>query len=214
MIRIIFAIILSVAIAFGLFGIMNYLTSAKETNIKQTKEIQINNFIRVQKEIQEEKKIRKIPKEPKKEPPPPNKPKVNIQKNEIEVKNLTPKIDTPKLDFKLDLSSNALSGVSVAKAITEFQNEIAIDLVPIFKIPPRYPHRARMLKKQGYVKLQFTIDTNGLVKNIQVIESKPKGFFENSAKQSLSSWKFKPKIQEGKAVEQKAIQTIEFRLTK
>lgn len=211
MIRIVIALVFAFSIASALFFVMNSLTQTKKSSFEQTKQVDINNFIRVPNEINEIKKSRTIPKKPQEKKEPPKRPKIEI-KQKTQVKNITPNLKTPKLDFKMNLANDGLGNVNVAKALSGLNNEIAIGLIPIFKVPPRYPHRAKMLKKTGYVKLQFIIDTKGETKNIKVIEANPKGFFEKSAIEALGKWKFKPQIKSGKAVEQKALQTIKFGL--
>lgn len=54
--------------------------------------------------------------------------------------------------------------------------------------------------------------TDGSVRGAKVLDSKPRGVFEASAVQAVMRWKFKPKIKDGKPVEQKGSQKIEFNL--
>jgi protein TonB len=50
--------------------------------------------------------------------------------------------------------------------------------------------------------------------DIKVLESEPKNVFDRSAKRALSKWKFKPKIENNTAVEQRASVQINFTLDK
>jgi protein TonB len=69
-----------------------------------------------------------------------------------------------------------------------------------------------MMKKEGYVKLEFTITAFGTVKDVAVVESRPANLFDTSAKNALLKWKFKPKVIASQAVEQRAMIQIDFRL--
>ncbi len=46
-----------------------------------------------------------------------------------------------------------------------------------------------------------------------VLDAKPRGLFEAAAVQAVLRWKFKPKMVNGLAVEQKGAQKIEFNLS-
>lgn len=88
------------------------------------------------------------------------------------------------------------------------------DVIPIVRVPPRYPMDAAARHIEGWVKVEFTIDEQGDVEDIRVVESSPPQIFEQAAIRAISRWQFKPRIVDGKAVKQRAIQTLEFRLNK
>ena len=46
------------------------------------------------------------------------------------------------------------------------------------------------------------VNADGSVRSAKVIDAKPRGIFEASAVQAVMRWKFKPKIKNGKPVEQ------------
>jgi protein TonB len=89
---------------------------------------------------------------------------------------------------------------------------VSTNVLPLSTIQPIYPKRAKMMKREGYVKLEFTITPFGTVKDVAVVESKPPKLFDNSAKNALLKWKFKPKVVASQAVEQRAMIQIDFRL--
>ncbi|TDF35556.1 TonB family protein [Alteromonadaceae bacterium M269] len=64
------------------------------------------------------------------------------------------------------------------------------DVKPIVRINPVYPSEAIEKKLEGFVKLAFDVNSNGLVSNIKVMESSPKGVFDDSARVALSRWKY------------------------
>ena len=89
----------------------------------------------------------------------------------------------------------------------------AAEAIPIFKLEPQYPRKAARSRIEGWVKLEFTITESGTVSDPVVVDSKPRRTFDRSAIQSIRKWRFKPKIVDGRPVQRKASQVIEFRLT-
>ncbi|WAJ71806.1 energy transducer TonB [Catenovulum adriaticum] len=62
----------------------------------------------------------------------------------------------------------------------------------ILRVPPRYPAIAARAGQNGWVQLQFDIDENGNVKNLQVIDYSPEGFnFDKQAYRAVEQWKYK-----------------------
>lgn len=74
------------------------------------------------------------------------------------------------------------------------------ELQPRVRIEPQYPRRPAMDGIEGFVTLSFDINEQGRPVNIQVIEAKPKGKFETSARQALRRWKYEPKKIDGTPV--------------
>lgn len=56
--------------------------------------------------------------------------------------------------------------------------------------PPRYPNRARSKGIEGYVKLSFSVDERGRVRDIEVADAYPEGVFDRAAKRALKRWRF------------------------
>lgn len=165
------------------------------------------NFIRVLNESKIEKKNRikkKIPKQQKLKTPPKN---ISIKQPKMAVNNPTLDINIPQINMPVNISSaNFLNGAVLNQGIGNSE------AMPILRIPPIYPRRAKMLKKEGYVKLKLFISKNGLVNKAEIIESNPKKLFDKAALTSVYGWKFKPRVIDGKPIEQIATQTLEFKL--
>lgn len=168
------------------------------------------NFIRILQESQIKKKQR-IKKELPKQKPLKT---LKVLKTNVPI----PKIQEQKLDVSIPLQklplnihhNNFLQGVSSLQP--KFTKNS--DAIAIVKIPPIYPRRAKMLRKEGFVKLKLFISKEGLVKKAIVLDSKPKKLFDQAALQSVYSWKFKPKYVNDNPIEQTAIQIVEFKLRK
>lgn len=83
----------------------------------------------------------------------------------------------------------------------------------IQRIPPRYPARALSRHMEGHVTVQFTVSASGSVESPSVVSASPSGVFEEAALANIRQWRFKPKMVNGKPVSQRAVQTINFKLS-
>jgi protein TonB len=84
--------------------------------------------------------------------------------------------------------------------------------VPLVRVPPKYPARAASRHIEGWVKVEFTIQTDGSVDDAVIVGSEPENIFDDSALTAISKWKFKEKIINGVAVPQRAVQRLQFKL--
>lgn len=64
-----------------------------------------------------------------------------------------------------------------------------------------YPRRAQKRGIEGYASVKFTITEKGEIKDIEVIESEPKGVFDRAALKATSQYKFDACIENNQAVE-------------
>jgi periplasmic protein TonB len=80
------------------------------------------------------------------------------------------------------------------------------------KVEASYPQRALRQRLEGWVELSFTITANGDVTDVKVVDSQPRREFDREAIRALSQWKFKPRLENGKAVSSVARQRLEFKL--
>lgn len=64
---------------------------------------------------------------------------------------------------------------------------------PIVRIDPRYPIDAARNGIEGHVMMSFDILPNGSTDNIFIVQSSPKGIFDNEARKALKRWKYLPK---------------------
>jgi protein TonB len=85
-------------------------------------------------------------------------------------------------------------------------------VAPLVRVPPKYPARAADRHIEGWVKVEFTIQTDGSVDNAVVVSSEPENIFDDAALTAISKWKFKEKMVNGVAVTQRAVQRLQFKL--
>ena len=149
-------------------------------------------FVRLRKDRPPEAKKREPPKREKPEQPPPP-PDISMSKASLDpgqgIGDIAPMIDP----------SDALAGGIGAGGGADR------DAVPLVRIDPDYPMRARQRGIEGWVVLEFTISKAGTVKDPVVIASHPGTIFNRSAVQAVRRWKYNPKIQEGAAVERPGV---------
>ena len=70
----------------------------------------------------------------------------------------------------------------------------------LMRVAPQYPVKARIHGVEGWVLLQYDVNSAGFTKNIQVLASQPFGVFDQVAVRALQKWKYNS--QNGKEVEQ------------
>jgi protein TonB len=98
-------------------------------------------------------------------------------------------------------------------AVAKSEPRISTGVVPLERVPPKYPARAASRHIEGWVKIEFTITTSGEVENAVVVGSEPPEIFDDAALKAINQWTFKEKTVDGVAVEQRAVQTLQFKLT-
>ncbi len=85
-------------------------------------------------------------------------------------------------------------------------------VIPLFRVPPEYPSIATRRHIEGWVKVEFTVKTDGTVDNAVVISAEPEEIFNEAALTAIKKWKFKEKIVDGTPVSQRAVQKLQFKL--
>jgi protein TonB len=81
-------------------------------------------------------------------------------------------------------------------------------------VEPRYPGAAIRKGTEGWVELDFTVAADGSVKDIDVRAAEPAGVFDEAAIKSVSQWRYRPLLRNGRAIEQRARLRMRFALQK
>jgi protein TonB len=79
-------------------------------------------------------------------------------------------------------------------------------------VPPVYPRSAQRRNLSGAVELEFTVNANGTVTNIEVLSSKPGDTFNQAAMDAVKKWRFEPVIENGRPVEKRTAVRLSFDL--
>jgi TonB family protein len=75
--------------------------------------------------------------------------------------------------------------------------DIKAELTPLKARPPNYPWQARRKGIEGFVKLEFSVDEEGRVKDVEILDAMPEGVFEKAASRAISRWTFEEAEQSG-----------------
>jgi protein TonB len=198
--RLIIAFGLASIVTFGLFYLMQSLV-AVEGELDKSEKIKVVDFVRVQRSEEVKKKDREPPKKEQvdDEPPPPD---MNFDS------------DTSLEGGGIAISAVADTGMGGLDTGGGFSMASADgDAVPMVRVPPQYPERALQRGIEGRVLVEFTISKSGSVKDAKVIAAEPSNIFNKAAIKAIMQWKYNPKIENGKPVEQRGIRiAIPFRL--
>lgn len=79
------------------------------------------------------------------------------------------------------------------------------------QVQPTYPELARKAGQEGIVLVEVVIGTSGNIDTAYVIQSRPKGVFDEAAVKAAYQWKFSPAFQRDKPV--RVRMQIPFRFT-
>ena len=193
MLRRVIAVALSLVIAVALFWGMQALIPISG-DPKVSKDIGPIDFVRIKRDDSLDVRSRKKP------PPPPD---LAVKRN-TPTRSPTP-VNMPKLDIPTHVTGGPfLGGFNPGAGGNE--------LIPVVQVAPRMPRRAMRDGITGYVVVRITVNPDGTVKSATVEEAKPRGVFESTAISAIYKWKFKPKVVDGKPVQQDGIQRIDFGL--
>ncbi len=173
--------------AFALFWIMQALVSVTGDLKDAGKKLAVD-FVRLKRDTTPEIKKREQPKrqKPEQQPPPPE---MNLAKNmnpSDAVGEIVPDLDT---GLELESATNlAAAGGGDREA------------VPLVRVEPNYPPRAKQQRIEGYVDIRFTITPVGTVSDTEVIRAKPPRIFDREAVRAVRKWRYNPKIENGAPV--------------
>jgi protein TonB len=196
--RILSVSLLAAAITFGLFFVMQALVGAEGEKL-DAKASNIVDFVRLKRDTRPETKKREIPDRKAPDQPP------------------TP----PQMDFSQNLNADAVGGAIVPivdSAIDLVSADLGSggsdrDVVPLVRVEPQYPMRAKQQGVEGWVELMFTITKMGTVTDVIVTAASSGTIFNRAAVQAVSKWKYNPKIEGGVAVDRPRVrQRIKFQL--
>jgi len=196
--RLIAVSLVSASITFALFWVMQALVGT-EGQMLEAKANRIVDFVRLKRDTQPETKKREIPDRKKPDQPPP----------------------PPQMDFSQNLDPDAAMGGIVPIVDTAFEVVSADlgaggsdrDVVPLVRVEPQYPMKAKQQGIEGWVELMFTITEMGLVTDVIVTAANTGTIFNRAAIQAVSKWKYNPKIENGVAVVRPGVrQRIKFQL--
>lgn len=198
------AVTASILFSLVLFALLHAAITAGEFSADKQESLQTIDFVRLKRDSEVETLSRRKPPPPPSQPPPPAKMRVAAES----VQQGPGAMEIPSLNLSATVGGGPIAGQLGKGGGAMFDG----DLLPLQRIPPQYPRDAARSGITGWVQLEVLVNADGSVRNAKVVDAKPRGIFEAAAVQAVMRWKFKPKIENGKPVEQRGSQKIEFNL--
>ena len=205
MLRVLMAFPLAILLAGGLFTFMAWMVDNGSRQEPESTPPLSFNMVMVEQESEVQRRQRVVPPKPEAPKPPPQ---VMPSQSKPTLVSTLPVASISALGLDTSISGIAVSAPKFGKiegaanlgaGINVGSNQQAM---PLYRVEPRYPARALKQGAEGYVVLQFTIDTQGRPSDISVVEAKPRRLFERDAMRALRKWKYQAKVIDGQAVEQ------------
>jgi protein TonB len=177
------AIGLGALTAFGLFWVMQALVSVSGELKEGGGRLSVD-YVRLKRDRTPETKKREPPKreKPQQQPPPPDMNMAKAMRPGDVVGEMVPMVDT---------------GAELEKASSLGAGGNDRDVVPLVRVDPDYPPRARQRGIEGWVDIEFTISPVGTVQDARVIAANPSFVFDRSALRAVRKWRYNPKIENG-----------------
>lgn len=198
---------MALVLALLLFGSMHSIIQRKRIDLEKKMNIQAIDFVRLRRDTEVESMSRSKPPPPPPAPPPPA--KMKIASEAVSSPGITG-LEVPTLNLKADVSGAALGGAKAPTAAALFDG----DIIPLQCPPVTYPADARRANLSGWVQVEFVVNPDGSVRSARAVESQPRGVFEAAAVLAAQRCKFKPKMVDGKPVEQRGRRKWNFDLNK
>jgi protein TonB len=147
-------------------------------------------------DVEEKKRVKPVIEKPDQQPVAPT---VTTAKSS----SVDPGTDLASLAPGVDYSGSGggMGGFGGGAAALAVGSGVDRECVPQVRIQPEYPMRAQQQGVEGWAVVEFTVARDGSVKNARILQAQPSSIFDRAAVQAVSSWKYSPKIQDGKPVE-------------
>lgn len=84
--------------------------------------------------------------------------------------------------------------------------------IPLVRVQPLYPPHARERRIEGEVRVAFTVNVDGSVKDPVIVSANPPDIFDYAVLSVMRLWKFETKVIDGKPTPWSAQQTVTFRM--
>jgi len=116
-------------------------------------------------------------------------------------------IETTAEDFGPPVSA---SGSVTTEAKEQLQPVSIRSMTRTRYVAPKYPRAAQRRSISGWVDVEFTVGTDGTVKDVAIRGSDPGVTFVNAAVNAVEDWEFEPNVENGLAVEKRAAVRMMF----
>ncbi len=191
--RLLLALPVSLLISVSLFSFMAWMVSHSNQRAPKATEAVRFDLVMVENEAEIQRRQRSVPKQPS----PPKAPEpLDLSQIDTQVEPMSPLTPISALGLHTALDGIAISAPNLKGTIGNQQ------VLPLYRVEPRYPSKAQKRQIEGYIVMRFTIDETGRPKDIEVIEAEPNRMFEREAIRALRDWKYQPRVENGVPIEQ------------
>lgn len=180
-------LLLGVLVAGGLTYFMHILIASSQQSLDTSPRANLLDFVRVKKNETSTVK-RSKPNRPQINDAPPAPPTPQAQQSDFADSQLSVSAPEVSTDMNIDVG-----GISINVSDGEY--------LPIVKIAPTYPIEALNKGIEGHCTVQYTVTKQGTTKDVEVVEGECPRVFSRSSIAAAKKFKYKPKMEDGKAVE-------------
>lgn len=208
MLRFVLALPIAGCLAIVLFSLMAWLVNTPQQTQQHSMEATKVSYLVSEQENEARTRSRILPPEPKVTPTQAPQTFVNSPQP-LSIPSMDVSIDTGSLGLNINIGTVDVLAPQIAQVSSSQQ------AMPLYRVDPNYPAKARKRRAEGFVIIKFNIDPQGKPIDLEVIDANPKRLFEQEALKALKQWRYQPKLEFGKAVVQHG-QTVklEFRQPK
>jgi len=80
----------------------------------------------------------------------------------------------------------------------------------VVRTAPPYPYRARQRRVSGTVRVKLLVHADGTISDVEILASEPDGYFEDTVRRTVPSWRFEPGHIAGEPVASWVVTTVRF----
>jgi protein TonB len=119
----------------------------------------------------------------------------------------------PKAPARTAATVAATPSAAAPRPAVTASDEVKItDAVQTRKVNPRYPTAAQRANQEGWVDVEFTVDGQGKVSDVKVVDAQPKHVFDRAAIDAVDRWEFTAATRNGEAMPVTMRRRLEFKL--
>ena len=197
------SLLLAACVTTGIFLLMQSLVWRGQGGLGEKRTRTVLEFVRVRQDSAVETKRREKPEraKPEEAPPPP----------EMNLDDLAP----PDQQV-VGLAAPDVAGLLALEGTPQLGGAGGdTDVIPLVRVNPQYPPRARAAGVEGWVHLRFTVTAQGGTSDIQILDADPRGYFEKAAQSAVAKFKYRPRTEDGKPVDRASVEIVlAFKLKK
>jgi len=200
------AVGMSLVFSLLLFGLLYSVIRIGHHKLEKSEALPTIDFVRLKRDSEVETLARRKPPPPPAQPPPPA--KMKIVSDSAGAQAGLSGLEIPNLNLKADVGGSMVGG-NKGSAAAAFDG----DIIPMNCPQPVYPADAKRAGLTGWVVVQIVVGADGSARSVKALDAQPKNVFEAAAVMSQQRCKFKPRMVDGKPVEQTGKRKLNFGLT-